>query len=291
MIPRAVRRVVGAAARLVTTESRCPDVVGVVFLFGVSAWIIAVVVFAVCFTAAEVGYRLGRRGAKSGIAKKEHLGAVQAAAAALLGLLLAFSVSMAVTRFEARKVAVVDEANAIGTAYLRASLLPEPQRTQAEEAFEKYVDVRLELARPDWYLDSSSGLREEEQVLQRELWSLGVAVAEQDQRAVTTGLYIQAVNETIDSAARRDAGLRNHVPESTMYMIFAVAVLTLGLTGYTSGLTGGRSLVATLILSLIITAVVFVILDFDRPYRGIITVNQQSMVELRDAIRLGLPLP
>ena len=117
-----------------------------------------------------------------------------------------------------------------------------------------------------------------------------MAVAEQDQRAVTTGLYIQAVNEMIDSAARRDAGLRNHVPESTMYTV-AVAVLTLGVMGYTSGLTGGRSLVATLILSLVITVVVFVILDFDRPYRGIITVNQQSMVEVRDAIRLGLPLP
>lgn len=261
------------------------------FLFGTSAWIVTLIVFVACSSAAEVGYRLGVRGTASNSHTREHLGATQAAAAALLGLLLAFSVSMAVSRFEARKAAVVDEANAIGTAYLRASLLPEPSRTEAGAAFARYVDVRLELARPDWYLSATSALRDEEQSLQRQLWSLGVAVAEQDRRAVTTGLYLEAVNEMIDSAGRRDAGLRNHVPESVVYMIFAVAVLTLGIIGYASGLSGGRSLVAALILSFIITAVVFVILDFDRPYRGVVTISQQSMLDLKESIGRGLPLP
>lgn len=260
-------------------------------LFSVNAWVLTLVIFTVCLVAVEVGYHLGRRGAAAGVAKKEHLGAVQAAAAALLGLLLAFSVSMAVSRFEARKVAVVDEANAIGTAHLRASFLPGPERAAAEDLFGRYVQTRLELARPDWYLAGAHDLLEQERDIQEKLWSIGVGAAEEDPRAVTTGLFMEALNEMIDSAARRDAGLRNHVPESTIVVIFGVAVLTLGIMGYSSGLTGGRSLVAGLILSFIIAAVLFVILDFDRPYRGIITVSQLSMEEVRDAIGRGLPLP
>lgn len=260
-------------------------------LFAVSTWVVAFIVFLACLAAAEVGYLLGRRGAKSGTAKKEHMGAVQAAVAALLGLLLAFSVSMAVSRFETRKAAVVDEANAIGTAHLRASLLPEPQRSQAERLFARYVEVRLELARPDWYLNAEHDLRDEETALQQQQWSLGAEVAEQDRRAVTSGLYLEALNEMIDSAARRDHGLRNHVPESLIYLIGAVAMLTLGLMGYVSGLAGGRSLTAVVVLSLMITAVLFVILDFDRPYRGILTVSQLSMVEVQETIERGLPLP
>ncbi len=223
--------------------------------------------------------------------KKDHIGATQAAVAALLGLLLAFSLSMAVSRFETRKAAVVDEANAVGTAYLRASLLPEPQRSQAVDAFKKYVDVRLQLARPDWYLSGASDIRAQQTALQRELWSIGAAASQLDQRAVTTGLYVQAVNEVIDSAVRRDAGLRNHVPESVLWVILGVSIATLAVMGYASGFAGGRSLIAALMISLIVAAVFFVILDFDRPYQGIISVGQQSMLELRDSMSQGLPLP
>ena len=260
-------------------------------LFTVGTLVFAFVVILACLAGAEIGYLLGRRGASSRVAKKEHLGAVQAAAAALLGLLLAFSVSMAVSRFETRKAAVVEEANAIGTAHLRASLLPEPQRRQAERLFARYVEVRLELARPDWYLNAEHDLRDEEVALQEQQWALGAEVAAQDRRAVTSGLYLDALNEMIDSQVRRDHGLRNHVPESLIYLIVAVAMLTLGLMGYVSGLAGGRSLMAVVVLSLMIAAVLFVIVDFDRPYRGILTVSQLSMVEVQETIERGLPRP
>jgi len=262
------------------------------FLFGQSGWLIAAVLFAACFGAAELGFYVARRRSKSGTTlKKDHVNAVQAALAALLGLLLAFSVSMAVTRFEDRKHAVVDEANAIGTAYLRVSLLPEPQRTQAEQDFKKYLDVRLQLARPDWFTQAGAGFRAEQNRLQRELWSLGVSASRLDPRAVTTGLYIQAVNDMIDSAGRRDAGLRNHVPESVIYVIFAVCLATLAVMGFASGLAGARSVTAVLVISLVVAAVAFIILDFDRPYRGVVRVGQQSLLELKDTMSQGLPLP
>jgi hypothetical protein len=272
-------------------------------LFGVPAWIIAVVIFAVCFLVAEGGYRLGKRhaivraestgdaeGAARSRYKKDHLGAAQAAVAALLGLLLAFTVSMSVDRFESRKLAVIDEANAIGTAYLRTDLLPEPQRTQSVAAFAEYVDIRLQLASPERYLSEASGLQQKAAELQQQLWSLGVSVSELDIRATTYSIYLEALNEMIDSAARREAGLRNHVPEPVIYLIFVVAFSMLGIMGYASGVSGGRSFVAEVVVALVVAAVIFIILDFDRPFRGLVTVNQQSIEQVRDLIARGLLL-
>jgi hypothetical protein len=262
------------------------------FLFGANAWLVALLLFVGCFAAAEIGFFGARRWKKEeATLKKENIKAVQTAVAALLGLLLAFSVSMAVDRYENRKAAVVDEANAIGTAYLRVTLLPEPQRGQAEQAFKSYLDLRLELARPDWFTSADAGLRTQQDELQRDIWAVGVSASQIDPRAVTTGLYVEAVNEMIDSAGRRDAGLRNHVPESVLYMIFAVCLVTVGTIGFFSGLEGARSLVATIMICVVLAAVVFVIMDFDRPYRGILRVGQQPMIELRQSMDEGLPLP
>ena len=261
------------------------------FLFRVDAWVVALSLLAACFAMSELAYRMSRRTAAAGRSRKDHYSSVQAMVAALLGLLLAFTVSMAVSRFESRKAAVVNESNAIGTAFLRVALLPEPEQSRAVEAIRDYIDVRLELVRPEQYLSDESDMKDQQSALQRELWSLGVSAAKDAERAVPTSLYLQAVNEVIDSAERRDAGLRNHVPESILFMIFVVALAAMAVIGYVSGITGGRSLAAALVLAMVVAVVVFVILDFDRPYRGIITVSQQSMVDVRDFVEQGLPQP
>lgn len=103
-------------------------------------------------------------------------------------------------------------------------------------------------------------------------------------------VILKAVNQMIDSAARRDAGLRNYVPESVLYMIIVVSLVVMGIIGYLSGITGGRSVTAVLLLAAVVALVLFVIMDFDRPYRGVITVSQQSMLDLRDLMELG-PAP
>jgi hypothetical protein len=259
------------------------------YLFRHPAWLIALILLLACFGAAEVGYRLSKRGDPSTRRlKKEHISAVQTAIAALLGLLLAFTVSMSVGRFESRKLAVVDEANAIGTGYLRTQLLPEPYHTQAADTFERYTDVRLAQS-ADWVAALDLKLRAEQSALQQQLWSYGVTVGEQDPRAVTTGLYISAINEVIDSAGRRDAGLRNHIPETVLYVIIVITVVSLGLLGYTGGVSGNRSLTAGLVMSVVIVAVVFIIMDFDRPSRGTITVSPQAIIDARAAMDTAPP--
>lgn len=183
----------------------------------------------------------------------------------------------------------MDESNAIGTAFLRVSLLPEEEQSRTVDLFREYLDLRLDAAGPGRYLRPTPDLVAKQSALQGQLWSVGAAAAQNDQKAVTTGLYLQAVNEMIDSAGRRDAALRNHVPESLLFMIFSVALATLAVIGYVSGVTRGRSLAASVVLSLVVAVVVFVILDFDRPYRGVIMVSQQSMLDLRAFMEAGLP--
>src|SRR5271165_5450144 len=111
-------------------------------------WLIFVVFFgAILIAASEAGFRLGRKAvSRSAENAKSQLGAVEGGILALLGLLLGFTMSMAVTRFEVRKQLVLDEANAIGTSYLRTRLVPDPEGTEIANLLREYVAVRLQYA-------------------------------------------------------------------------------------------------------------------------------------------------
>ncbi len=193
--------------------------------------------------------------------------------------MLGFTFAMAVSRFETRKQLVIEEANAIGTAALRARLLPLSHREEALTLFRRYVDARLAEGPPE----------EETERLQERLWSLASAVAETDTRSVTAGLFLESRNEAIDSKSRRDAALTNPVPESVLLLLFIMCVVALGVVGYGAGLAGGRTTVAIVSLSLLIALVVLVIVDLDRPGRGLIRVGQRSMVSLRDDLARQKP--
>jgi hypothetical protein len=117
----------------------------------------------------------------------------------LLALLLGFSFSMAATRWELRQHAFIDEANAIGTAYLRTSLLPEPLRRDVAALLVEYVDVRLapEAIGPDPAGRARSA--GEARRLQSRIWQLAIAAVAIDPRQVTTGLFVPSLNEMIDA--------------------------------------------------------------------------------------------
>jgi hypothetical protein len=262
------------------------------FLYPANAYGVAGVIFLALVGSAELGYWLGKRKrTAAGEGTKSHLDAVQAAVFAVLGLILAFTFSMALSRFEDRKAALVDEVNTIGTAYLRTSLIPEPERTASAALFRQYVAARLALARPDWYLPSSAALRDQVSSLQDRLWVQATAASNADTHSVATGLYVSALNEAIDSQGVRDAGLRNHIPETVIYMVMIVSAIAVGILGYESGLRGGRSMVGTIITCFLIAFLVFFIMDLDRPYRGLINVNQQIMVDLQQSMQQDAPAP
>jgi hypothetical protein len=252
-------------------------------LYRQNEFLIAAALFALLLLVAEVGFRRGRAILTP---LEEHaknpLSTLQGALAGLLSLLLAFSFAMANTRFDERKKLLVEEANAIGTAELRARLLAEPFRTVLSDLFLQYVDTRLRTydAEPD-----SPGWREAEagtERLQQQLWRLAMQSGAKDPNVVPSGLFLTALNEVIDVRDKRDAARANHVPQPTLVLLFVVACFTMGLIGQGCGGGGYRHFSALLVVAAAISLTILVIVDLDRPVSGLIQVRQQNMLDLRD---------
>ncbi len=243
-------------------------------------WALLVATLVGILLAVEGGYRLGRlRGARSKHEKEAPVGGMVAAELGLLAFLLAFTFGMAASRYEARRHVLLDETNAIGTAYLRAGLLPESHRAEVRRLLREYVDVRLAAVQEGSF---EAGIRRSNE-LQGRLWSEAVAAAEKDPRSVSSGLFLQALNEVIDLHAKRlMLAVRNRIPPPVWAVLLAVAVLSFGAMGYHEGLTGTGRSPAVLAIALTFAAVIWLIADLDRPQLGLLRVSQQPMIELRN---------
>lgn len=255
------------------------------WLYRLNMWLIFLGSVGFFLVATETGFRLGRR-AQSSVNETaiSEISTIQGAMLVLLALLLGFTFSMAMTRFEARKQLVLEESNAIGTTFLRAQVLPEPPRKQVSTLLRRYVDVRLEFHEAGINEKRLREANDRTEELHKQLWSRGAALAEKDSRAVTTGLFLQSLNEVIDLHAKRLTANENHVPETILLLLYFVGIMSMGLIGYGCGLGGHRNFFVTMLASMIIAAVILVIIDFDRPRRGLIKVSQQRMVDLRDSL-------
>jgi hypothetical protein len=260
------------------------------FLYHRSGGLIIFVFFALLFLIGEGSYRVGRRnGSRSESSGLAQLGTIQGALLALLGLLFAFTFSMAVSRFDARKQSVVEESNAIGTASLRARLLPDPQSGESLRLFRLYVDNRVEETRVGFNPGKTKEFGRQAAQLQEQLWAQAVSASARDPHSVSTAIYIEALNQAIDAKSKRDGALNNHVPESVLILLLGAAIISLGVIGYTFGLEGSRSVLAMAALSTLIALVGWVILDLDRPYRGWIQIGQQPMIELQEGLKKAQP--
>jgi hypothetical protein len=250
-----------------------------------SSLLIAGILFVSMLLAIEAGYRVGLRGWGSASEwSKNHVNTLQASLLGVLALLLGFTFSLALQRYDNRSVAVVDEANAIGTALLRAQLLPDAVRADAQRTLKEYLALRVRasavnLAAEEERLEViAAGMRKLDT-----LWGHARHAAELDGSPVRTGLFIEALNDVIDSHARRDAALKRHVPEVVLFLLYGTFLMTGSIVGYAAGIAGHRTSFATYIMVTLIVLLVFIIIDLDRPRRGLIQVSQESLVELQAA--------
>jgi hypothetical protein len=256
--------------------------VSVDFLYGASEWLIGLLFLMSMLAADELGFHLGRKAEPRTDEKtKSQISVVQGAMLGVLGLLLGFTTAMAVSRFDTRKQLVLDEANAIGTSYLRTQLLPTPEGTEIANLLREYVDVRLQYSGAGVDLEHLKAAKERAEQLQTEFWSRAVVFAQKDSRSVTAGLLLQSLNQVIDLEAARWTAFVHHVPETVIYVDGIVALLAAILVGYGYGLGGRRHVFSMFILAFSITAVLAVIVDLDRPRQGFIRVSQQPMIDLQ----------
>lgn len=233
--------------------------------------------------ATALGARIGRRFRRVAIGGAD-ISTLTGAALGLLALLLAFSFSLALSRYDVRRTMVLEEANAIGSTANFALMLPEPAQGPILSLLREYAAMRIGLGVP---FDPSKLERDIARSLdlQTRLWQQAVAVTAAAPQSLPAYRFVASLNEMNNLHERRLTALRYHVPGAVMFMLIGVAMMAMGFTGYHAGVTESRRPVATLIMSLTVAVVIMLVVDLDRPARGLIQVPVQALVDAAQGIR------
>lgn len=251
--------------------------------FGMSTLVLALVLVALVGGAAAAGTIVGRWLRTRPEPNHQPVGVVQAALLGLVGLVLAFGLTMAVGRYDNRRAIVVQEANDIGTTFLRAQLLAEPNRTRSLALLRRYADSAVDLADqvPDSDRFGDDARRMED--LQRELWAGAGDAVRADPTGTAPRLYVESLNAMIDSHTDRVTSLRNRVPSTVVVLQVLGSAVAVGVLALYLALLG-RGLVTSLVAASVVILILFISLDLDRPHRGLITVPDRPLVTARAAM-------
>jgi Flp pilus assembly protein TadB len=201
---------------------------------------------------------------------------VQAALLGLVGLLLAFGLSLAVSRYEDRRSNVVNEANAIGTTYLRAQTLAEPVRSRSLDLLVGYTRTAIRVSDEVPGSAEARDARAQEERIERRLWSLAGEALDTAPTASAPRLYVETLNEMIDGESARIAGLGNRVPTAVLALEVVGAALAIGLLAAYLAIVG-RGVLAVTLAAALLAFLLLVTADLDRPTRGLITVPDSAL--------------
>jgi len=250
-------------------------------------WFVFVLTLAVCIGSAEAGAVLaGIAIRKRNVQELETpLGALVGAMLGLLAFILAFTFGMTGSRFDDRKQLVLDEANAIGTTYLRAALLPEKQGLEVRRLLREYAEVRLSVK--DGHIQEVLDKSEE---IHGKLWAQTKSVAQEKMDSELRALFVTSLNELIDlHQSRQTVGLEFRVPGWVWLSVQLLAVLTMLALGFQIGMAGTRRLLGTPVLALAFSLVIVMIADTDRPEEGLIRVTQQPIADVQKMMQRDSP--
>ena len=243
-----------------------------------------ILIAAVLFAAYEIGFRVGRWWQiKTPEETTGPTDALVGSIIAFLAFLLAITMGMASDRFDTRRGLVIEEANAVHTAYLRAGYLPAPYSEQSQMLLREYVPLRINT--DDREKLAANFARSEE--IQGELWTMVEQMAKTESSDVFA-LYIESVNDVINlHKSRATAIVYARVPESVVILLILGAGITLAMVGYSAGLTTRRSLLTAAVLVVLLSVVLTLVIDLDRPRDGFLKVSQHPIVDLMN--ELGPP--
>jgi hypothetical protein len=257
---------------------------GIVF-FELTSLELGALLFAIVVGAAGLGACLGHHNRHLSDGLKEPFGILQGALLGLVGLLLAFGLSLAVTRYESRRTNVVSEANAIGTTYLRAQTLAEPMRSESLPLLARYTRTAVHLSDVVPGSGSARAAVASEARVQRRLWALAGQALDRAPQASAPRLYVESLNEMIDDETVRVAALSNRVPTAVLVLELLGSAVALGLLAAYLVLVG-RGMVGAFLAAALVSFLLLVTTDLDRPTRGLIRVPDTTLTNQLAAMAL-----
>lgn len=238
---------------------------------------VALALLAIMLVGHEVGYRIGRRAQRIDEDYKRRVDMIRNAILALVTFLVAFCFAAAGARFIDRQDMIVKEANAIGTAYLRAMLLPEPQRTRLQDELRQYTEGRLELLR-SFGAENVRPLLAKAGEAQKRMWQTGVEGVGTDRQLAN--FMLPALNDVIDIHSEHLSAARRHIPQPILVVIVITAAIGMAMIGYDSGLGRRRYFLLSCAFAFVSAASLWMTIDLDRPRHGFVRASEVPYVEL-----------
>lgn len=249
-------------------------------------WIIAVLAVAMTISA-EVGFHLGRRWhPRSDDARRGHLGSILGSLLGLLALLLAFTFAMSSTRYDLRRQLVLNDANSLESLYLYSSLLPEEWRKPFKQSLRKYVNLKSQVALVGDGLspEETSEFSREAEVLHGQMWQTAKDSAAANPPAKFAEPILKGLIDVLSVHRARIFGWESHVPESVLWLLLLGCIAGVGAIGLSGGLGHHRGMPARIIVTVLLCATIYVVLDLDRPHQGLIKISQSPMLRLQSIL-------
>jgi hypothetical protein len=249
----------------------------------VPLWAVFPISLVLILVSVALGFRIGdRQHRKVERLPEGPIGSVVGAMLGLLAFMLAFTFGIAASRFDARQHLLVDDVNAIMTAWRRAEFLPDPHRTESRALLARYVDLRVTAAADPSRIVASIA---ESESLQNRLWIHAVALARANMNSDIGALYAEALNDLIAvQTSRSTVALQYRIPEPVWVVLVLLTVICMGGVGYQFGIAGRSSKLLKLCLAVALSAVVTLIAQLDRPAEGVRLVTQKPMFDLQRRI-------
>jgi hypothetical protein len=251
-------------------------------------WAVYLATVAAVLVCAEVGFRLGlwlQRRDPTAI-KGQMVGVVLGGMLGLMAFLLAFCIGIVIDQHNGRKAMVVTEANAVGTAYLRAGFLDEADRTVSRDLLREYVEVRLAAAADLTLFDSA---RARSEAIHGELWSIVEETIRQGNVSDIMALYAESINSVIDIHSERLMAIDLRLPRLLGIVLYAATALSFLLVGVANSRDQKRDSFAILLFALAFVAVLMLVVDLDRAQQGLLTVSQTALSDLLQQMTIPLP--
>jgi hypothetical protein len=261
-------------------------------VFAVESVVLAVGLFLGMQVGMEIGRRIWlRRARRDPENTRQGTGIVEGAVFGLLGLLVAFTFSGAASRYDARRVQIVDEANTIGTAWLRLDLLPADVRPPLRDAFREYLDLRIELFRRGLLDETTQAGLSRQAELQDVIWKRAQAGIAQDGRPQIATLVTPALNEMFDIATSRTMATQIHVPNIIVTLLLGLAFLSSILAGFAMATPTQRNWLHATGFAAIMSLTVMVTYDLEFPRRGFIRLDKadQPLLDLQKSLQNAEP--